>query len=250
MKHKSYFEFNDAKDRIKIQVELLSRVSKESKSQIKMHPRYDAILLAANDPLALVQIIIATHSTNNSGIPTEDKRQAREQFNRLKQGNMSLVIDFKERFEDCLRVLTNIGGEVPPKDILVVEFLHKMDTNRFGQFGVDRLNCKEMLATWQETFAEQAQYQVLKPLSRAGAAPTFTAAMFLTSAESSHGRRDSRGGESKGNHDKADHHHSGDSKSASNFKKKSKTVDQSNHRCNACNELVTGQVIVRSSGSS
>jgi hypothetical protein len=117
-------------------------ISNGSMDLIKRHLQWD-LVDKAKDPRGFWKIIRATHTVSSLSANVTDmvaRGAVRQEFTQLKMRTDELLSDFVERFHFTLKKYEVCSEPLPADDVLVYEFLEKLDHRRYGQFVADLRN--------------------------------------------------------------------------------------------------------------
>ena len=166
------------------------KMSAESVEEIKHHQGFENFH-HEKDPLALWKAISQTHKVaTTSKVDGIVKLSARTQYQNVKQGAYESIIAYKERFTAALQAYEEIGNPKLPDSSIAMDFMERLDDNRYGQFKIDiinniaqgsmaappTLNSMYMLASERLTLGKRGSSQTLN-------------ATFITKADKNSGAR-------------------------------------------------------------
>ena len=112
---------------------ILQLLSEQSIDVMSGHANFTAVTEAAlKDPLALLTIIRETHvGIKNPGVKYELVSKAKLEYGNLKQYPNESLLDYKERFKQCIQKLLDYGAPAENEEFHVFRFIHSLDVRRF-----------------------------------------------------------------------------------------------------------------------
>jgi len=119
---------------------MFGQMTEESKQVCARDPKYDEAILQQSNPLKLWNIIMRTHLSEQTGHSRMNRRVARKAYETLRQDEGETLLNFKRRYEDALKTLKASGESTPSDEDQAIDFLEKLDQNKFAEFGADLHN--------------------------------------------------------------------------------------------------------------
>ena len=86
------------------------QLSPESEEKIRLHPTYEQHIKPGNDPLALWNVVRATHMVTASGADLMDKAHVMERYYRMRQKPSESLTQFKQRMDYVIKAMTSGGS--------------------------------------------------------------------------------------------------------------------------------------------
>ena len=152
-------------------------ISMDSQEAVLRHEDFDEDT-DRNDPVALYLSIKATHTAGGGDMDEDDqKAEARQAYNALRQGPMESIAQFKSKFSFGLEVRESAGNEeLPPADV-AMDFLHGLDNTRYAKFKAelknDRAKGVDTPRTLSDMFHRASTYTVVSSSWRATGGAAF-----------------------------------------------------------------------------
>jgi hypothetical protein len=141
LRNKEVRRINELRPKFYAFIEL--HVSSDSMVQIAAHTDFEAVY-AAKNPHGLWAIIIYTHLTNvNGAIPEMSEltiADRLEEFSNLKQRRNESIGDFLQRLKLMYITLTAVGAPAFSDAQKAVQFLKRLDPERYGAYMADLYN--------------------------------------------------------------------------------------------------------------
>ena len=173
---------------------IFGQMSEESKQVCARSKKYEKVITRQNHPLKLWKIIRRTHLSAQTGHNRMDRRQARKEYEVLRQHpDGETLLEFKKRYKHAIETLHAVGETVPSEEDQAIDFLEKLDQNKYAEFAADlhndAANKQEMRVadTFPNTLAAMyacaSRYKIVVNKSRVPAGTTGVAAVFTTTIE-------------------------------------------------------------------
>lgn len=119
---------------------IYSFLSRESEDAVKSHEEFEDCRKEQN-PLKLWKIINETH---RSASQTRDRLllayEARDNYHRIRQGQVERIIGFKERFDEALRNYQDFDNPEMSDESIATDFYRKLDPTRYHDFQTKLMN--------------------------------------------------------------------------------------------------------------
>jgi hypothetical protein len=167
---------------------IFGQMTEESKQICARDPKYDRAVLTQTCPLKLWNIILRTHLSEQTGHSLMNRFVARRAYETLRQDDGETLLNFKTRYEEALKTLKATGEKTPSDEDQAINFLEKLDQNKFAEFGAglhnDAANKQEMGVpdtfpnTLAKMYAVASRYMVVVNKPRVPTGTVGTAAVF------------------------------------------------------------------------
>ena len=177
------------KDYPRIYAFLYGHMSTESRAKVKTVSNW-ADIERDNDEAALWKAMTETHMAAVSGSAGSDKSRVRDAYYETRQHPNESVADLKKKFDDILLVFDAVGQTRPPQEELAVDFIRKLDSNKFAGLRAELDNARLIHGTDQypktlvAAYELAVNYKVVKQVAdhKMGVVPaaTLSTAAFAT----------------------------------------------------------------------
>ena len=118
----------------------------------------------------LLKRIVATHGVPQSTDPGQQKLDARNKYANFRERSFEDTADHYTRFNECLRMLRAVKGQVPDEDQQALDFFMRLDEAKYGDCKHDYRNRANKVETQLEKIEEAYQlateYVPRKPVRR------------------------------------------------------------------------------------
>jgi hypothetical protein len=120
---------------------LLQLLTEDGEDRIRNNAEEWQIIEDTCDPLLLWKAIVTTHSLRTTDMSlVETRRSARVAYQRCIQLGGESLLNFKNRFKQCVDVLDAVGETKPTEDVLAVDFMEGLDKRLYGDMMNDLKN--------------------------------------------------------------------------------------------------------------
>ena len=123
-------------DRTPLFAVIWGQLSPESEEKIRLHPTYEQHI----NPLALWNVVRATHMVTASGADLMDKAHVMERYYRMRQKPSESLTQFKQRMDYVIKAMTSLGIQPPEATHQAVHFIRGLDDYRYAQFKIELEN--------------------------------------------------------------------------------------------------------------
>lgn len=90
--------------------------------------------------LSLIRRINETHIIQPVGVAIFREQMARDHLHNVKMHVSETIINYKQRFDNCVAGFASVGLEAPAQPELALRFVKGLDDSRFAQFKIEREN--------------------------------------------------------------------------------------------------------------
>ena len=119
---------------------IMSKLSTESKDELPHQKEYERINREVN-LLELCRLTCKIHQIMTiSKYPSITKRATYKAYAKCRQGGFETIVDFGEKIEGTYQAYKEQGNAEKSEEDRVVDFLHSLDMQQYGNFVVETVN--------------------------------------------------------------------------------------------------------------
>jgi hypothetical protein len=129
------------------------KVKEEADWETKIYPN--------RDPLLLWAAIVKTHISPSSGAEIQDKMTVRSIYKKLQQGQRETTLNFRERMQTTLDMMTSLKMEVIPAEVVAQDFIQGLDNVRYDSLKTALINgFREYPKTLQDAYRMASLWKI------------------------------------------------------------------------------------------